>query len=101
MTDVPHTILTQLGGNRFKVMTGAKNFMGGDYALTFDLPGKLTKKRVNKVRIELKASDTYTIDFMRYSPKKLEIVENTKVEGVYTDNLQQVFTSYTGLDTHL
>lgn len=100
MNNVPHTILVQLGGLRFKTMTGARNFVSGDYTLTFDLPGKLTKGRINKVRIELKASDTYTIDFMRYSPKHLEIVENKKVEGVLFTNLGEVFTSYTGLDTH-
>jgi hypothetical protein len=38
---------------------------------------------------------------MRYSPKHLEIVENKKVEGVLFTNLGEVFTSYTGLDTHL
>ena len=35
---VANTILAQLGGLRFIVMTGARDFIGGDYHLIFSLP---------------------------------------------------------------
>ena len=99
---VSTTILDQLGGNRFIVMTGAKNFIGSDNALSFKI-GKNNSK-ANCVRIELTVMDTYTITF-RQVRKSLEIgfklKEIKKVEGVYNDSLQEIFTEVTGLDTHL
>ena len=41
---VANTILQQLGGNKFRVMTGAKNFVGSNDALTFRLPGVVVSR---------------------------------------------------------
>lgn len=38
-TTVAAAIIETLGGNRFAVMTGAKNFVAGPNVVTFRLPG--------------------------------------------------------------
>jgi hypothetical protein len=90
------TILTQLGGNRFIAMTGAKNLVGGDNDLTFSLPARLARNGINKIRVALDASDTYTVTAYRY--RALNLTQIEAVDGVYCDNLRDVFTSVTGLD---
>jgi len=46
-------IYRQLGGNRFKAMTGARNFTCSEGSLTFKLPVNKTKNRINYIRIVL------------------------------------------------
>lgn len=102
MTDmtVANTILQQLGGNRFAMMTGAKQFVGSADALMFSI-GKGAKDKINKVRVTLTPDDLYTVEFMKYSPTKFTVTEIAKVEGVYNDMLQEIFTKYTGFFTTL
>lgn len=99
MTDmtVAKTILQQLGGNKFIVMTGAKDFVGGADYLAFRLPK--AKGGINKVRIKLNANDLYDVEYGRI--RKLEYKVIATDEGIYEDMLQECFTKATGLDTHL
>jgi hypothetical protein len=97
---VANTILAQLGGNRFAMMTGAKNFVGSADALMFSIGGG-AKNKINKVRITLTPDDLYTVEFMKYSPSKFTVTEIAKVEGIYCDMLQETFTNYTGFFTSL
>jgi hypothetical protein len=99
MTDltVANTILQQLGGNRFRVMTGAKNFIGGKTSLSFRLPK--ANRGINGVYINLEPSDTYKVEFVRVQKSQRKVVETC--EDVYCDSLQDVFTSVTGLHTRL
>ncbi len=92
-------ILQQLGGGRFIVMTGAKNLVGGKDSLHFSIPK--ARKGINKVRITLDAFDTYTVEFFKFNRSKLDLTLVEKVEGVYNDMLQEVFTNATGLYTKL
>jgi len=90
-------ILNQLGGGRFRAMTGAKNFTSGNRTLSFALPSHFATDGINRVRIELMATDTYTLTFGKahgVSFKELAV----RAE-VYNDRLREVFTSVTGLDT--
>jgi len=96
---ISKTILAQLGGRRFIAMTGARDFIGGTDYLMFRLPRGLAKNGINKVKITLDWTDTYIVEAMRLGPVACEILE--KVDFVYADALQSVFTSLTGLDTHL
>lgn len=98
---VAKTIYQQLGGNRFAAMTGARNLVCGENYLQFDLPANFAKRGINKVRVTLEPTDTYTIVFWRFRRKALELREVDKAEDVYCDQLQEVFTRYTGLDTRL
>ena len=98
---VANTILAQLGGGRFTVMTGAKNYLGSANSLSFRLPGSggFCKDGINAVRIVLEASDTYTVTFSRVHGSK--VTEVATVDGVYEDTLRTVFTEHTGLATSL
>jgi len=96
---VAQTIFEQLGGRRFIAMTGARNFLGGKDYLMFMLPRGLAKNGINKVKITFDWTDTYIVEVMRLGPVACEIIEQS--DFVYADSLQNVFTSLTGLDTHL
>lgn len=95
---IADTILAQLGGGRFIAMTGAKN-------LAFDKDGSLTFRigrnagNINAVKIELGASDLYTMKFMKI--RKHNVTVAKEFDGVYNDQLQKVFTSVTGMHTSL
>lgn len=99
MTDltVAQTILAQLGGSRFTAMTGAKDFVGSDVALNFRFPK--AKDGINRARVVLNPGDTYDVVFYRQRGTKLAMTDC--ICGVYADQLQETFTRYTGLDTHL
>lgn len=94
---VANTILAQLGGNKFIAMTGAKMFVGSEKGLTFRI-GR-NDAGINCVRITLTAMDDYQVEFLKVSTKKVSSV--AFAEGVYADNLQEVFTRKTGLETRL
>jgi hypothetical protein len=95
--NVAQTILQQLGGRRFLAMTGAKFMVGDKQSLMFALPK--CKDGINKVRVSLNASDTYDLDFFRL--RGTQVTQIARVEDVYNDQLQEIFTQYTGLDTSL
>ncbi|MGN6491780.1 MAG: hypothetical protein ACTHLE_07265 [Agriterribacter sp.] len=80
---IAETILQQLGGKRFILMTGSKQFVdGGDY-LKFKLAANILKAQY--LQIKLTAMDDYTMTFF----------------SLDKDMLQDIFTSKTGLYTHL
>lgn len=103
------TILEQLGGNKFIVMTGAKNFLYADvtesnpvFWLRMDLPKNAGK--VNRLKVYLNADDTYTMEFYSQRMTKefdVKISNSQKFEGVYSDMLQSIFTKVTGMYTSL
>jgi hypothetical protein len=100
--EVAATILSQLGGNRFKVMTGAKNFnysSEGQAFLAFQIGRNASK--ANMVRIEYdEARDLYNFVFLKFS-MKTGLKELERSNGVYCDQLREIFTRYTGLYTSL
>ena len=91
-------VLQQLGGRKFIAMTGAKNFVKDDKAksITFKIPR--AKDGITHVMITLNSSDTYTINFLSIRGNN---IKQKPVKGVYNDQLQSVFTQYTGLYTSL
>lgn len=95
---VAKTILEQLGGNKFRVMTGAKNFVGTDNSISFKLP-RFTGLKITHVRITLNSLDLYDIEFLNIRGSNMKVIE--KNENIYCNQLQHAFTSATGLDTHL
>jgi hypothetical protein len=103
MTDltVAKTILEQLGGRRFRAMTGASNFTGAENELIFMLPGNrgFVKNRINKVVVHLDPSDTYTVTFYRVAKGEGKMIETHS--DIYCDELQECFTAATGLETRL
>ena len=96
---VAQTILQQLGGNKFRVMTGAKDFIGSDNALSFSLPSNFAKGGINRIRVVLDADDTYVMGF--HKVRGTSVIDVARESGLYFDMLQSTFTQHTGLDTHL
>lgn len=99
---IAQTILAQLGGRRFIAMTSAGNFIGGDNYLMFSLPTGLAKEGINRIRITLDWTDTYIFEALKvYRGPELKADTIEKLDFVYADDLQEIFTRVTGLDTHL
>jgi hypothetical protein len=101
---VANTILQQLGGRRFTVMTGAHSFSGGPNSLTFKIP-RNNARRIAAVRITLTPADLYDIEFLAFRGSfragnyRVETVATCS--GVYCEDLRSLFTSETGLATSL
>jgi len=93
---IAQTIMEQLGGNRFYVMTGSKAPMALESGVSFKVGSN--PKGVTHVRIILTANDDYTMEFLKIRGTTLPKVQ-AKVEGVYNDKLQEIFTEHTGLYT--
>jgi hypothetical protein len=100
-TQIATTILEQLGGRRFVMMTGAKNLIAHPNALSFKLPGGggFAKDGINYVKITLDPSDTYTVEFSRVRGRTVKTLHT--VSDIYAENLRDVFTRATGLQTSL
>lgn len=106
---IANTILNQLGGNAFIAMTGASHFVSDGNTLRMNLPRNMSK--ANKLYITLTADDLYTMRFFkfaagRYNSKTYSFSEDKTVEvelfeGVYCDQLQELFTRVTGMYTRL
>ena len=101
MSQVAKTILNQLGAGRFVAMTGARGFVGSSDALSFRLPGAggFCKSGINWVRVTLTAADDYRVEFARVRGNACYRVSVS--DGVYAENLREVFESATGLRTSL
>jgi len=100
--EVAKTILSQLGGNRFIVMTGSKNFTSSPDSLSM----KLTRNTINATHlvITLEANDTYTMEFLACRLSKTTGISRKslkRIEDVYAEDLQPLFTEVTGLYTSM
>lgn len=96
---IASTILAQLGGARFRAMTGARDFLAIERGLQFRLPSNFARDGINTVRITLDPSDTYTVRFLEV--RGTDVTEHHETSGVYCDGLEDLFTRRTGLDTRL
>ena len=96
---IANTILQQLGGHGFTVMTGSRNYINLGNGLQMSLARNKTS--ANRLKIILdEDTDTYTMYFYRQTLTKyadIRVKEIAKYEGVYFDMLQQIFTDVTGL----
>ena len=88
--------LRQLGGNRFIAMTGARHFGVGPNGMSFKI-GR-NSKRVNHVTIDYdRGRDLYN---MKFDWVTIKGIKNKKtLKGIYADQLQDMFTKYTGMYT--
>lgn len=96
-TGIATQILQQLGGGRFMVMTGARNFVAGDGYLRFALPK--AKDGINRVKIELNAKDLYDVEFGKF--RSLDYTKRGEFFDVSVDQLRAIFTANTGLEVSL
>ena len=95
---VANTILKQLGGNKFRVMTGAKNFMGIADGLVMKIGRNSSNS--NYLKITLNSMDTYDMEFAKLT-KMGEKKSVTEYNNIYNDMLTDQFTAHTGMYTRL
>jgi hypothetical protein len=93
--EVPTTILAQLGGRRFMMMTGA--VVSGDEATLYvRFKGSTV---ANKVHVTLNGRDLYDVEFFKVRGVNARSVKS--LSDVYAEDLQRIFTDVTGLYTSL
>ena len=95
---IAKTILEQLGGNKFRVMTGAKNLMGFENGLVMKLGRNSSNS--NYLKITLNSMDTYDMEFAKLT-RMGEKKSVTEYNNIYNDMLRSVFTEHTGMYTSL
>jgi hypothetical protein len=92
--EVANTILAQLGGaGRLRMMTSAKDFLGDDKSLSFRI-GK-NARGVNKVKVTLNPSDTYTVEVFRVRAGTVKALGSAS--DVYAESLVRNVEALTGL----
>ena len=92
------TILNQLGGNKFRVMTGAKNFIGYENGVSMRIGRNSSNS--NYLKITLNDSDLYDVRFSKVT-KMGEEKSVREFNDVYNDMLVEIFESHTGMYTSL
>ena len=95
---VARTILSQLGGNKFCAMTGAKNFIDTGDGLSMKIGRNKTSSHYLKITLNM--MDLYDVRFSRVSPMGGER-SVTEYNNVYNDSLVDVFEKHTGMYTSL
>ena len=95
---VARTILSQLGGNKFAVMTGAKNFIDTGDGLSMKI-GR-NKTNANWMEITLNSLDLYDVAFAKLT-RLGERKSLKEYKNVYNDSLVSLFESHTGMYTSL
>ena len=99
--EVGKIILEQLGGSKFRFMTGVKEIRFTNSGIKMNLP--VNNSKANRLYIKLNSMDTYDMIFnSEWLDKKLwETKSNTKAkfENVYCDQLRSIFEKVTGYTT--
>ena len=108
-TEIAKTIMSQIGGNKFTVMTGSKKIIALDNGVRMTLARNISG--ANRLEITLNGLDLYNVRFYKYTPARLnkktytftdeKIEEIAEFNDVYWDNLQDIFTQVTGMYTRL
>ena len=101
---IAQTILQQMGGHRFALTTGSKDFFGLGNGLLMSL----SRNKTSANRLEIiydEGLDLYNMRFYRKTFSKKTFESKTKdiakYEGIYFDMLEEIFTEVTGLNTRL
>lgn len=94
---IANTIIEQMGGlRRIAMFTGAYDFTACKNGVFFRIPGKgFAKDSINLVSITLTPMDEYVMTFSRLRAGKIKEIK--KYEGVYCDQLVDLFQDTTGL----
>ena len=96
--DVARIIWEHLGGNKFRMMTGAKNLLNTGDGLAMKLGRNSSNS--NYLKITLNSMDLYDMKFCKLT-RKFEEKSVTEYSDVYNDMLTDVFTKHTGMYTKL
>lgn len=93
---VQQEIIKQLGGNKFRVMTGASFIADGANTLIVKFKGS---PLANIMYITLNGLDLYDVRICKYRGANIKDVDVS--ENVYSDMLCLIFEKATGLRTSL
>lgn len=94
---IANTIVKQLGGNRFAMMTGAKDFLALSDGVVFKV-GRNSGK-CNYVRIKLNSMDLYDVEYIRMRNGEEKILK--KENDLYNDMIVRSFEEFTGMYTKI
>lgn len=97
MSEVAKEIFRQLGGNKFVMMTGAKNLCAGKNSLSMRI-GR-NSKSINGFRVTLQPNDLYHLEFLKI--RKMETKVAKEHSDVFCGDLCSIFETETGLYTRL
>ena len=95
---VAEKILKTLGGNKFRMVTGAKNLAGDEISLSMRIGRNSSNS--NYLKITLNSMDLYDMKFCKLT-RKFEEKRVTEYSDVYNDMLTEVFEKHTGMYTKL
>ena len=106
------TILQQMGGNKFLVMTGCKDLVWDEKNSTLRMSIPKNGSKANRLWVTYNwGSDSYTMRFFRYTAPRLnsktyewseeKITEVAEFKEIYFDQLQELFTEVTKMYTRL
>ena len=98
MSDVANEIYRTLGGNKFKVMTGARNMVSLENGIAMKI-GR-NKTNANWMEITLNSLDLYDVAFAKLT-RLGERKSLKEYKNVYNDSLVSLFESHTGMYTSL
>ena len=95
---VAETILEQLGGNHFRMMTGAKKLAGDENSLSMRIGRNSSNS--NYLKITLNSMDLYDMKFAKLT-RMGELKSVKEYDNVYNDSIVEVFEKHTGMYTKL
>ena len=95
---VANEIYRQLGGNKFAVMTGAKNFIDLENGIRMKIGRNKTNH--NWMEVTLNSLDLYDVAFAKIT-KLGERKSLKEYKNVYNDSLVELFERHTGMYTKL
>ena len=89
--------MPRLGGARFRAMTGASTFVGGEQFLQFKLP-TCGAGRINKVRVEYDAMmDLYSVTLYRITRRGMNVSTVGAAEHLDVEAMRAYIGGQTGL----
>lgn len=112
MNQVIETMLNQIGGNKFFVMTGCNHVVYDNKNNEVKMSIPKNSGKVNTLRLKYDAAaDLYNMEFYKYTPGKLntktwawtedKVTNEKHFTGVFADQLAKIFESVTGMYTRL
>ena len=95
---IANEIYRQLGGNKFAVMTGAKNFIDIENGIRMKIGRNKTNH--NWMEVTINSLDLYDVAFAKLT-KLGERKSLKEYNNVYNDSLVELFETHTGMYTSL
>ena len=90
------TMVSQLGGNKALAMTGGRFIADTENCkLIFIFKGSRKANRLHMTYLE--GQDLYKMEFIKHSPKYLTDKVVKEYDGVYCDQVIELFEAFTGL----